>query len=142
MTVEEAVKDRLESDVAVAAVVSDRVYQLLLPENGTYPAIRVQLIDEPGSSHLRGPNGLTRARVQADAYVEATGDDPYAEATELNTRIQAALVDDGPFTAGSPVARQVTGVLPAGPRQVRYEAEERRLVRVMQDFIVWSRPVH
>lgn len=141
MTVEEAVRDRLADDAAIAAVVSARVYQLILPESPTYPAIRVQLIAEPGMSHLRGADALTRARVQTDAYVDATtGDDPYATAATLNAAIQAALVDDGPFSAGTPPARRVTGVLPF-PRQVLYEAEERRLVRVMQDFIVWSHPL-
>jgi len=121
--------------------VGTRIYQLVLPESPTYPAVRVQLIDDPMSSHLRGVNALTRARVQTDAYIEATGDDPYATVTQLVTDIIGALTDDGPFTAGSPPARRVTGVLPILPRMVMYEADELRLIRVMQDFFVWSRPV-
>lgn len=139
MTVEEAVASRLAADADVAAVVSTRVYQLLLPQSPTYPAVRVLLVDEPGTPHLRGQDELTRARVQVDVFVAATGTDPYADAADLADAINDALTGP-PFMAGSPVARQVTGVHRQN-RLVLYEAEELRLVRVSQDFIVWSRPL-
>lgn len=137
MTVEEAVANHLAATSSVEAIVGERVYQLLLPQSPTYPAVRVQLVDEPGTPHLRGQDGLTRARVQVDGFVESSGADPYAAATALGDAIDAALTGAG-FSVGG--ARQITGAHRM-LRQVFYEAAELRLVRVLQDFVVWSRPV-
>jgi hypothetical protein len=140
VTVEQAVLDHLVADGDVAALVGTRVYQLVLPQGGTLPAVRVQLIDEPVDYHLRGEVDITRARVQVDAYAgEASGVDPYSGATALGEAIHAAL-SGMKFSVGSP-ALEVTGVFRQN-REVLYEAEELRLVRVLQDYWVWSRTVN
>jgi hypothetical protein len=137
MSAEIAVAGRLEADYAVSSLVSDRVYQLKLPQDGELPAIRVQLIDNPQMKHLRGPDGTTGARVQVDAYdMEASGADPYASVEDIANAVNDALVYE-PFTVGS------VRVLSARreDRRALFEGDEKNTVRIMQDYIVWSRTI-
>lgn len=137
MTVEQATLEHLKADSAVAALVGARVYQLKLPQKPTLPAVRVQLIDEPVRYHLRGSVAVMRARVQADSYAaEASGSDPYASVTALAAAVDAALSGQRWSDDGSPVTIEVTGCFRQN-RMVLYEAEELRLVRVMQDYYVF-----
>lgn len=134
MNVERMVADRIAADSAVQALVSTRVYQLKLPQRPTLPAIRVQLIDEPETYHLRGEDSVTRARVQVDAYVWEVGvTDPYASVEAVADAARDALVGE-PFTTGGR-----TGSAFRETRSVIYEGEELRLIRVTQDFTVWSK---
>lgn len=134
MTAEEAVVTQLLDTPEVRAVVGTRVYQLMLPQKPTLPAIRVQLVDEPEMYHLRGPDNMTRARVQVDCYFAAVGD-AYDLATNLAEHVNTALVYQ-PWNTTSP-NRQVSGAFRI-LRRVMYEGEEFRLVRVFQDYHVWS----
>jgi hypothetical protein len=133
MSVESAVRARLVGDAGVNAIVSGRVYQLVLPQKPTLPAVRVQLIDEPSDYHLRGPNGLHRARVQTDAYTtEAEG---YSACVSLADAIDDALSGDI-FSDGNSPSVNVVGCFRESRRTV-YEPGELRLVRIMQDYTVW-----
>lgn len=82
----EAVRAALLADVAVTALVADRVYPLQAPQNPTLPfLVLTQVSDVPASTFTGAPAGLLSAvRMQVDAYAER-----YAEAHEL-----AAAVDD------------------------------------------------
>lgn len=144
MTPEQAVCDRILSLSAVTALVGTRVYQLKLPQKGTLPAVRVQLISEPTSYHLRGGSGMYRSRVQVDAYAaEASGGDPYASATDVAAAIHGDDAGSGlsgwtEDVGGSPPSMRVHTVQRVD-RRVSYDAEERREVRCQQDYMVhWS----
>lgn len=138
MTVENALASRLIAAGPVVALVGTRVWVLKLPQNPVMPAVRVQLISEPREYHLRGDQDARRARVQIDAFTaESTGGDPYAAATILADAIEAAVVTGSPYTQGTV---KVLGCF-RDNRVPVYEAGELRLVRVMQDFIVWWKPV-
>lgn len=139
MTAEEAICAQLLATAGVTALVSTRVYQLRLPQGPTLPAIRVQAVGTIDFYHLRGGDVAERARIQTDAYAaEASGVDPYAQAVSVAEAIYTALNGQRFVVNDSPASLQVTGVLRAG-RQVFYEPEELRTVRIMQDWIVWSR---
>ena len=141
MTVEEAVIDRLVTTAGVTALVGTRVYQFVLPQKPTLPAIRVQLVSDPRSYHLRGVNGLERSRVQVDAYAAVTsGSDPYASAEAVADAIDTALSGVAFETSDSPSSRAVTASFRI-TRMPIYESEELRQVRMLQDFDVWSRPM-
>lgn len=140
MTVEQAVLSHLEADASVAALVGTRLYLLTLPQKPTLPAVLVSLVDDMSGHHLRGPAGTTPARVQVEAVAAAgSGVDPNAVANGLAEVIDAAL-DGVKFSVGSP-ALEVSGSF-RQLRQVLYEADELRLVRVLQDYVVWSRTVN
>lgn len=141
MTSELAICARLLATSAVTAIVGTRVWEIALPQEPTLPAIRVQLISDPVGYHLRGPDGASRSRVQVDAYVSERAasavDDPGA-----NLNVLADAIDDclggQVFTAGSPIEIRVTGVFRQNRSKMR-ETDELRYLRVMQDYIVWSK---
>jgi len=133
----------LADTAAVTAIVSTRIWEITLPENPVVPAIRVQIISEPLTYHLRGPNGLRRSRVQVDAYVSeravSSVDDPGANANALADAIDTCLSGATFSAGGSPAEIEVTGVFRQDRRVLR-EPDELRYLRVMQDYIVWSKP--
>lgn len=138
MTVETAVRTRLAATGGVTTLVGQRVYQLVLPQKPTLPAVRVQLVDEPTFSHLRGVEQLTRALVQTDCFgAEASG---YAAVETLAAAVDAALTVE-PFTVGTPAAIEIVFVERVSRRSM-YESGELRQVRILQDFVIWSRAVN
>lgn len=137
MTVEEAVIAKLKATAAVTTLVSTRVYMLKLPARPTLPAVRVQVISDPERKHLRGPHGGSEARIQIDAYVAETDADPYGKAASLAIAVNDALVYEG-FTVGSVRVQCAERI----DRRAMREADELNLVRILQDFRVWSHAVN
>lgn len=139
MTCEVAILDRLKSQSAVTTLVGTRVYQLKLPQHPTYPAVRVQLISEPASLHMRGPENLHRSLIQVDAFaneIDATNADPYGTVTRLADAIDTALHGAAFPSTDSPPSLQVL-MIKRENRIPLYEAEELRVVRISQDYYVW-----
>lgn len=141
MTPELAICARLLATSAVTAIVSTRVYEIALPQSPRLPAVRVQLVSDPVGYHLRGPDGASRSRVQVDAYVDERATtsvlDPGATLNALGDAIDDCLSGQV-FTAGSPISIRVTGVFRQDRTKLR-EPDELRYLRVMQDYIVWSK---
>jgi hypothetical protein len=134
MTVEQAVADHLAADSGVSALVAGRIYLLRLPQDPTYPAIRVQLISEPESSHLRGRLGQRPARVQVDAFdEESSGGDPYAGVDAITAAMDTALLGRAPITIDGLELR----VTRKDDRQSLYDPDELRVVRMMNEYLVW-----
>lgn len=139
MTVEEAVIERIK---ALNTSAGTRVWMLKLPQDPELPAVRVQLIDDPEGYHLRG-GGLHRARVQVDAYAsEADGTDPYAAARDLADQINGddagSGLSGGYWESATSPAFDVTGAFRLD-RAPSYDPDERRLVRIRQDYDVHYR---
>jgi hypothetical protein len=141
VTPEQAILERILAISAVTALVSQRVYMLKLRQGETLPAVRVQLVDEGMGQHLRGGSGVYQSRIQVDVYAaEDTGGDPYAAATEIALAIHGDDAGSGlsgwtGTSGGSPPEILVCAVT----RKLRltdYAAEERREVRVQQDYVV------
>lgn len=137
MSVEIAVRARLLSETAVTTLVLARVYTQKLPDTAKFPAVRVQLIDEPQGKHLRGPQGTTRARVQVDTYVAEGAANPYGSLVSIANAVATALVFE-PFTQGAVYVQSAQRI----DRRPLREADEINLLRMLQDFYVWSRPVN
>ena len=134
--VEVAIRYLLVNDPALGPAVGGRVYQLILPPNVAYPAVRLQLVDEISRGHTRGADDLRRARVQVDVYgTEAAG---YSAITAIGELASAALLNQAPRYVESTGLLVVSAALES--RRVIFEAEELRLIRVLQDFLIWSRP--
>lgn len=122
----------LQSLPAVTALIGQRVYQLILPQIAVYPALRVQLFDEDEPQHLRGPSGLVFGFVQIDSYAQVgSGTDPYEQATTLGAVVHNALMFE-PFT--SPASPSIEMVAKKIGRQAMFEPDERRIVRIMQQY--------
>lgn len=137
MTAEEAVRARVLAITAVTALVSTRVYLDKLPQTPTYPCVRVTLVSERSTYHLRGEDGCRPARVQVDAFArERSGVDPYA----LAAAVADAIHGDGAGSGlsgfvgaiGSP-AFEIFGIFRVDRRRY-YDPEELRVITVSQDY--------
>lgn len=135
MSLEVDVADYLLSQPSVTARVGQRIYQLILPQLGAYPAIRVQLITKRHPKHLRGRQGLFRGIVQIDVYDQATsGGAPYDTVDLILAAIEA--VTEEPVLIGSPPKKLVFIEDDEG---AMYEPGEQRLVRKRRDYAVWEK---
>lgn len=142
MTPEEIIAARVAALPAVIALVDDRVFLDKLPAAVTFPAVRVQLIDDVGGYHLRGKNQPVRARVQVDAYVhETSGSDPYAGVTALADAIDGD--GKGPAASGLSGWKGRVGSPPVvvhscfrTSRLRRYDPDELNLLTMSQDYLV------
>lgn len=147
MTIEEAVRDRLLSLAGVTALVSTRIYLLKLPQRPTYPAVRIQSVGDVETYHLRGKDRMCWTRLQVDAFASEGGvSDPYASAGAVAEAIAGDGLGDQASglsgfvggLGGSPAALHVA-MVERLDRRTLYDAEELRVVRVMQDFgIYWQ----
>lgn len=137
MTIAPAVVERLEGVTAVTDLVSDRIYQAVFPQDGTFPAIRVQRIGEVVTMHLRGALGMHRERIQIDAVSGSS--EPVGEAQAIDS----AIFGDGSGSSlvgwtGTIDEFRIHCVEPAGARE-GYDGEELRQYKVMRDvFVYWS----
>ncbi|TAN01737.1 MAG: DUF3168 domain-containing protein [Rhizobiaceae bacterium] len=80
-------RDLLLADQSVAAVISNRLWPLELPENGTLPAIVLTPVDESDDFHLGGQNRYPLARVVVDCIA-----DSFPAADSLGDTVKDALV--------------------------------------------------
>jgi hypothetical protein len=144
MTPERAIGLRLADWADLTDLVDVRIHAMKLPQSPTLPAVRLALVGEPKTYHLRGVNSMTRARIQVDTYVDetpATDVDPEDQLDAVAAAADAAL-SGKTFTVGTPAVIRITGVLAIGERRKLPEThDELRLLRSSQDYIVWSAPV-
>lgn len=131
MTAAEVVRTRLLALSAVTAIVGQRVRTLILAQNETLPAIRVQRISESEPMHLRGSSGLQRARVQVDSYAST-----FAAARSLDAAVHGDGAGSGlcAFT-GVVGSANVRSIVPMNVQDL-YEKDEREFYRVSRDYEV------
>jgi len=140
VTAEDAVIARLLALSAVTALVSTRVYLDKLPQSPTYPCIRVTLVSEQGSGHLRGADALKPALVQVDAFArEVSGVDPYAMVNAVAAAVHGDDAGSGLSgwagdVGGSP-ASHVQGCQRIDRRR-SYDPDELRVITMSQDYQV------
>lgn len=134
MNVETVVIERLGAVSAVSTLVGARIYKRKLPQRPTLPALVVQLISGPRQHHLRGHDGAERTRVQVDAYVSDSVADPAQALEDIGAAVLEAM-DGKTFTVSD---TRVTGAF-CVDRSGGYEAEDLRLWRDRQDYVIWSK---
>lgn len=86
MTVEEWLVAHLKADAGVSALVSSRIYPLLLPEGAALPAISYQTVGDVLHYSHSGNSKLRRARVQITCHA-----DTYAGAKSLAGAVKTSL---------------------------------------------------
>jgi hypothetical protein len=115
----------LSANTALNAIVSGRIYPVILKEGSTFPALTYQRISSPAETSLDGPSGLSNPRVQitcwADNFSGTNG------ALAVRNAVKAALA---PSRSAS---IQATRLL--DERQT-FESDP-ELYRVDLDFEVW-----
>lgn len=142
MTAADVVLARLATLGSVTALVGTRLYQLILPQSPTYPAVRVQQISVVDEHHQRGVSQPTTYRVQVDAYRrEASGVDALADCQALAAAIHGD--GNGPSATGLHGWKGTIGSPPLTVQLIRRVAyaegrdpEEIRTVRIRQEYFV------
>ena len=114
MTALEAFRERMLTLAPLTALVAQRVYPLVLPQNERRPSVKVETISEDAPQHLRGPQPQ-QTRIQTVAYVTVSqGHDPLATVEAIG----AAIHGDGLGTAASGMFGFI-GELGGSPAQIR-----------------------
>lgn len=108
---------------AAGAPPADRVNWGWHPQGAAYPAVTLNVIDDIERTHMKGPDGLSAARVQVDCY-----DGTYGATKALANAVRAALSG---YCGG-----RFQGVFFDGARDFNDPGQTQRPYRVSLDFIV------
>jgi hypothetical protein len=90
----------LRADAGVGAIVgagsAARVYPIILPQAGTFPAVTYQRISTPRivTATLGGQNARVKCRMQLDCWAET-----FAQAKALAAAVRSAMLGAATFTA-------------------------------------------
>lgn len=125
---EEAVYSRLSTSVAVAALVSTRIYPQKIPQEAALPAVAYARISALRVKAHAAPTGLARARMQVMCVARS-----YSDVKVLATAVRKSM--EG-------VMGTVGGLVIQGS-WLETDADEygdaEGLYSVRQDFMVWYR---
>jgi hypothetical protein len=122
---EEAIFALLSNDSDVTDIVGTRIYPVITPEEGQYPALSYFRVDGPREHVLEGPAGLARPRIQVDAWANDS-----ATARAAIAAVISAL--DG--FIGNAGGVRVAGVIALGDHDL-YEPRTKTF-HVAADFLV------
>ncbi len=84
--IEEALYTHLISHAGLTAIVGNRIYPVLLPQDVTFPAVTYQRISTVREYAQEGPSGLAHPRFQFSCWAET-----YEEAKAVAEQIRFAL---------------------------------------------------
>lgn len=141
---EAVIRERLGDIPALDALVSGRIYALVLPQNEKRASVRFHVQGALREQHLRGPGAFTMTPVQVDSYVPLSTTD----ALDTCLEIAAAVRGDGlgenasglwgwiGMGAGDPGSIDVVQVEALNDGETTYESDEILRVRVRQLFRV------
>lgn len=121
MDLSELILSRLAADAELAIRVGQRIYSTPTPKAGDRPYLTFQIVDDIPQNTLDGDSGLSRARVQLDAFAQRKDD----AAAILRAASGAVLVNQHAGYAAILDSRRDT-----------YEPDT-GLQHVARDVIVW-----
>jgi len=96
--IENGLFNLLSNEPTISALVSDRIYPVLIPENPTMPLITYQIVGGTSKSTLDG-TGTQKLRIQIDAWAT----DAYITAATIRAAVtkflanQVVTLSDGTF---------------------------------------------
>lgn len=88
MNIEEAIYSYLKDNAGLAALVSDRIYPLTMPQNCTMPAVTYRKVSGPRIHTMGTDPGLAYPRFQFSCWGSS-----YSSAKNVAKKVQAALQD-------------------------------------------------
>jgi len=83
---ETAIYTRLAAYEGLTALISTRIYPMILPQNPTYPAVTYQRTDGVRESGMTTEHGMAHPGIQIDSW-----DKTYAGAKAVATQVRGAL---------------------------------------------------
>lgn len=125
MSIIPGLREFLLGDSAISAVIGARVYPVDLPQNATFPAVRVSHVSDSRVVSSRRDLGLASPRIQIDAFGAS-----YKAAADLAQLILRRLSG----YRGRMGSREVQGVFPDTVRD-GFEAEA-KLYFVGRDYFI------
>ncbi len=143
MTINDGLRAYLLAHAGIASIVGTRIYPLRLPQKTNitagHGAIVLTRISDIGGSHLRGPNALSRARIQVDSWALT-----YVEAVALGTLCRRRIDGFKGTWSGSgspPDSLQVQAIFAEDARDIFEEDILGGLCRQSTDYFVYSAPI-
>lgn len=139
MLVEEALFQILSVDPGLSALVSERIYPVILPETVEYPAIAYSLVSSMDETGLAGTFGLARYRFRLMTITRDPG--AYGDAKRVDATMRAALVDYSGLVGdgGSPETFvRIQHIFHAGSAE--FYDDPTQTYRVVTDVDVWAEP--
>ena len=83
---ESVVKTRLDTHSGLGALISDRIYGLVLPQNPTYPAVTYQRIDTDPMEGMTQDHGITDVLFQVDVWAAT-----YPSAKSVSAQVRTCM---------------------------------------------------
>lgn len=127
MNAELAVYSLLKDAPAIIALVADRIFPLLAPQDVDVPFLVYQRVSGVRWRSLSGPSGMAQPRMQVDAYAMT-----YSGAKTLATAVRQTLDGFRGVVAGI----RVGGIALQSDQDMPEEDVEPKLFRVSMDFMV------
>jgi hypothetical protein len=97
--IEELIYSNLSTATSVTALVVDRIYPLLMPQDPTLPAVTYQRISDNPINSLSGHGGLDNPRIQIDCWATSysavkTLSNAVIKAMDLSTSYKSLRMSD------------------------------------------------
>lgn len=120
----------ITSDASFSALADDRLYPVILPGDPVLPAVTYQRITTRRDYTTTGPVGLSRVRMQFDAWANG-----YAECKQLHTALLAILENRDSYAGTFPDGTRIDSIM-LNTVSDGY-APDARIYRVSIDFFVY-----
>ncbi len=130
MTIEEALYSYLKGYAGLAALVSTRIYPLILPQDSTFPAVTYQRISGPRIHTMGNDPGLAYPRFQVSCWGKT-----YASAKAVAAQVIAALQNQRNTTWGGTGGVMVQASILESDRDL-YEPDT-QVYHVPVDVTIW-----
>ena len=131
MIIEEALYTYLSTHAGLSALVSTRVYPVVMPQGCTLPAVTYQKIDGPRVHAMGSDAGLAHPRFQVSCWGST-----YKSTKDVAAQVRAAL-QDYTGTMGGAGGVSVGGVFLDDENDLFDDAAGTGVYHVALDFIVW-----
>jgi len=118
----------LASYAGLVAIVSDRIYPMIMPQDPTYPSITFQRIDGPREHAFVMDAGLAHPRIQVDSWGKS-----YASVKSVATQLRGALERWADETTNPVVLDSLLD------NDEDTQEAETGLYRIRQDWVIWYR---
>jgi hypothetical protein len=96
MSVESEVKTRLSTDINVLAILGERIYPVILPQNPILPAAQYVIMDAAPTINLSAKAGLYRYEMQIDIFARK-----YSEVVNAENIVRKSLQSYSNIETGS-----------------------------------------
>lgn len=129
MNIEESLYKRLSTYTSLTALVNNRIYPLVIPQDARLPAVTYQCISDPGIHTMGADSGIYSPRFQLSVWAET-----YPSAVAVADQVIAALKD---FSGQLGGAEGVQAQRIFYDNATRFYDSQTGTYHIPIDFIIW-----